>query len=279
MDKIERVSAALRIDDRDYLLGDQYKTPRNLDARAALHKRFSTNCEGWSPWVLRHIDLAETADILDIGCGTGALWKTNRDRIPGGWRIMMADFSEGMLERAKEELAAEGRRFDFVIADIQDLPFADRSFDGVVANHMLYHVPDLGRALAECHRVLKPGGSFYASTNGALNMYELWELVHTFIGDGWANPHSLLSFRVDNGASFLERYFTEVRFFGFEDHLRVTAVDALIDYFLSSETLSRPVRLRKEDFRRYLEARILRDGSIEIRKDVGIFAARRAWRA
>ena len=48
----------------------------------------------------------------------------------------------------------------------QDLPYADESFDVVAALWMLYHVPDVDRALAEVRRVLRPGGLFVAVTNG-----------------------------------------------------------------------------------------------------------------
>lgn len=50
------------------------------------------------------------------------------------------------------------------IIDIQNIPYEDNSFDLVIANMMLYHVPDLPRALAEVGRVLKPEGKLYTAT-------------------------------------------------------------------------------------------------------------------
>jgi len=54
----------------------------------------------------------------------------------------------------------------FLIAgDAQWLPFADASFDCILAMHMLYHVPDRDLAIAEMRRVLRPGGVLLALTN------------------------------------------------------------------------------------------------------------------
>ena len=59
------------------------------------------------------------------------------------------------------------------MADIRDLPFEDESFDGVVANHMLYHVPDRPQALAEIRRVLRSAGRVFATTNGGDHLQEI----------------------------------------------------------------------------------------------------------
>ena len=66
-----------------------------------------------------------------------------------------------MVELAKE------RGLDARLGDVQNLDFPDAGFDAVVAAWMLYHVPDLDRALGECARVLRPGGTFLAVTNSA----------------------------------------------------------------------------------------------------------------
>jgi ubiquinone/menaquinone biosynthesis C-methylase UbiE len=62
-----------------------------------------------------------------------------------------------------------------LVADAAWIPLADGSMDAVIANHMLYHVSDRRRALAEIHRLLRPGGRLYATTNGLGHMAELRE--------------------------------------------------------------------------------------------------------
>ena len=103
--------------------------------------------------------LAYGAEVLEVGCGTGALWANVAPLLPD-LRLTLTDLSEGMLaaaERAVSPLtnvAVAGVR----TCDVQELPFPDRSFDVAVANHMLYHVPDPLLAAAELARVLRPGG-------------------------------------------------------------------------------------------------------------------------
>src|SRR5579875_2990007 len=136
---------------------DNYAVPDNLLARIAIH-RYSTD-PSWMCWLFER----ETpggrgaARILDIGCGTGSLWTTNRERIGPHWDLTLGDTSAGMIETVRQALGPAAR---YVVADVQQLPFEDSSFDIVLANHMLYHVPDRPAAFAEVARVLRPGGRF-----------------------------------------------------------------------------------------------------------------------
>jgi SAM-dependent methyltransferase len=91
---------------------------------------------------------------------------------------------------------------DARVGDAQALPFADGSFDAALAAWMLYHVPDLDRALAELARVLRPGGRLVAVTNAEESLHELWSLLGVQ-GPGY-------SFHSDNGAEILGRHFRRV---------------------------------------------------------------------
>src|SRR5262249_55484770 len=138
--------------DHDYLRTQQYRDAANLNARIALHVLFSANRYGWHRWVFDHLlaALDDRARILEVGCGPADLWRKNLRRIPPGWRITLSDFSPGMITEAQQALTGgDLEQFTFVEADAQALPFADEAFDAAVANHMLYHVPDRPRALAE----------------------------------------------------------------------------------------------------------------------------------
>ena len=140
--------------DRTYLLEQQYATAQNLKTRIALHERFTTSSQPFPRWVFDRLRIPARADVLEVGCGNGNLWAANRDRIPSGWRLTLTDFSQGMVEEAQRRL---GDLATYEVADIQELPFASGSFDSVIANHMLYHVPDLERAFGEIERVLRSG--------------------------------------------------------------------------------------------------------------------------
>ena len=142
----------------DYL-HKQYGDLSNLDARVALHARFSTSPIDWQRWVFDQLALPADARVLELGSGPGWLWRGNVERIPAGWTVTLSDFSPGMVETARAALADSKPALRFEQIDAQAIPFEDATLDAVIANHMLYHVPDRAAALAEIRRVLVPGGS------------------------------------------------------------------------------------------------------------------------
>jgi SAM-dependent methyltransferase len=88
-----------------------------------------------------------------------------------------------MVEAAQAKLATLDRQPVIKVVDAQAIPFEDETFDAVIANHMLYHVPDRLRALGEMRRVLRSDGAFYATTVGDRHMMQLWSLVEPFVPD------------------------------------------------------------------------------------------------
>jgi len=106
--------------------------------------------------------------VLEVGCGRGEF----AERLAGaGIGVVAVDQSARMVELTR------ARGVDARLGDVQALPFADGEFDAAVANFVLYHVRDIHRALAELARVLRPGGTLVAATNGVRQLAELWELV------------------------------------------------------------------------------------------------------
>lgn len=217
------------------LLKSQYSDATNLNARINLHLLYSTNDYDWFLWIFDHFDIPPAACILELGCGPAILWQKNAHRIPQGWDITLSDFSPGMVETAQKNLADVSRDFQFQQIDAQDVPFPDDNFDAVIANHMLYHVPDRQLALAEIRRVLKPEGRFYATTVGDEHMAELRELVKRHAGDvvhPWQKEHRP-AFTLENGADQLSLWFADVTRLIHEDSLLVTEVEPLIAYIRS----------------------------------------------
>ncbi len=92
--------------------------------------------------------------FLDIGCGTGAM----SARLAKRGKVVSADFSSLALDFSKRR----GLK-NLVAADAMNLPFADNSFDALVAMDILEHLPDDCAAMSEFHRVLKTGGKVIAS--------------------------------------------------------------------------------------------------------------------
>ena len=278
-----------KIIDQSYLLNEQYKDATNLDARVRLHLLFSANQYGWHRWCFDLYALSVQARVLEIGCGPAHLWTTNLDRVPPRWRITLSDFSSGMLEQAKQNLlntwqasaslhsARPAQQFSFEVGDAEQIPFDVDVFDAVIANHMLYHVPDRPRALAEMRRVLKPGGTVYLATNGLSHLRELYELEQRFdptIDFGWSS-YSHQSFSLDEGGADVQRYFQDVRVVRYEDALNVTQAGPLVDYILSMTTTS-VARQCRADLQRFIEAELSHCGVIHISKESGMFVGVRS---
>ena len=170
-----------------------------------------------------------------MGCGPGQLWLDNLDRVPQGWGVTLSDFSPGMLDEARRNLQGASHPFAFKQLDAQDIPFPDGAFDAVVANHMLYHVPNRGKALGEMAQVSIPGGRLYAATLGLGHMKDLSDLLHKFDPD--AEPFGgrfTELFSLENGAEQIMEHFSEVDLQLYDDALVVTEAEPLVDYVLST---------------------------------------------
>lgn len=272
------------VPNQGFLLAHQYNDASKLRARQQLHARFSTNGQHLNWWMFEQLDLPPIASVLELGCGPGDLWSQNIERIPEGWDVTLTDFSPGMIEEAERTLRNSGRSFQFAVVDAQEIPYGDGSLDAVIANFMLYHVPDRQRALSQIARVLKPGGHLYAMTNGHTHLQRLRELVEILAppAERQDTPEiAANSFGLENGAEQLAAWFPQVDLRRFDDALVVTEAEPLVAYVLSSirahEILSdlpeHEIDRRVAQLRAALEHEIAERGSIRIAKDPGLFIA------
>lgn len=104
--------------------------------------------------ILRELKPLRPDRVLDLGCGTGLLTERVRREL-GVASVVGADYSPGMLEQAR----VERPDIEWVLASATALPLADASFDAVVSSEAFHWFPDQAAALAECRRILRPGGS------------------------------------------------------------------------------------------------------------------------
>ncbi len=255
------------------LLREQYKDGSNLSARIRLHQRFSTNRYGQMRWMFDRIELPENARVLELGCGTGLLWR-GRTQVPRGWRVILTDMSDGMLRETRASLAEFGHSFSYTQADAQAIPFRDESFDAVIANHMLYHVPDIPRALGEVRRVLKPSGVCYAATMGLANMKEMNELATRFFSIP-RMTESTARFGLESGEAYMRAAFSEVKLERYPDSLVITEAAPLMDYICSMRVRTRISDAQLAALRAHVESEIATHGEIRMTKDSGLFIARR----
>jgi SAM-dependent methyltransferase len=181
----------VRLDD-PAVVAAEYACEDRLATRAAAY-RFA---EGLDPHAILFEAISEVAPgrLLEVGCGRGEL----SERIARELRadVVAVDQSARMVELT----AARG--LDARLGDVQQLELPDAAFDCAIAAWMLYHVPELDRALGELARVLRPGGRLVAVTNG---------------GDHWAELYDLLgldttpfSFAAGEAGPLLESHFARV---------------------------------------------------------------------
>ena len=256
--------------DQQYLLSDQYKDASNVGDRFTLHDRFSTNTYGWHEWVFDHFNFEPKSHVLKLGCGPAYLWLKNIDRIPKGWNITLSDFSPGMLEEAQNNLRGAPQSFSFEVIDAQSIPFGSESFDGVIANHMLFHVPDRSKALSEIRRVLKCGGRLYASTVGQDHLREIGELRQRV--EAKISKPVPSEFDLDNGLDQLSPWFFEVVLHRYEDSLMVTEADPLVAYVRSS---IRVTQGKLQVLRNLIEEEITLRKALRITKQVGMYVGKK----
>jgi len=255
-----------------HYLQEQYRDASNLNARINLHERFGTSTQIWMRWVFDQLKLQPGERVLELGCGPGRLWTENQQRIPHECAVTLTDMSPGMVAEAQQNVGNDAR-FRFEVVDAQAIPFADQSFDVVVANHMLYHVPDREKAYKGVRRVLRPGGRFYTATNDQKHLHELSALLDRFNPN--PTPRSGHSFSLETGEAELARWFHQVTLHRFTSQLVVTEVEPLVAYLLSGPVKTFLKGETLAEFTEYVEQQIAAHGAIKLTPDPGLLAAMR----
>ncbi len=115
----------------------------NIRNRAEeIHEKYSTNKMGFGNWIISNYRIGKGMKVLELGCGTGDMWKNRESLIGDCSKLILSDFSEGMVAVAKENVGNYDN-IEYMVLDIQEIPYEDETFDIVIANMMLYHVPDI----------------------------------------------------------------------------------------------------------------------------------------
>ena len=259
----------IHITGADQSLKTQYLNSTNVAARIRLHSEYSVNQEGWFPWLYRMSEIQDGMNILEIGCGNGALWLENMNHIPPHVHITLSDISDGMLRDAKNSINDE--RFSFSCFNAENIPFEDESFDVVYANHMLFYCENIDLVLKECHRVLKKSGKLICSTYSKRHMKEITELVQEFDKDIVLSSDVLYErFGLDNGNNILNRYFDSVECIRYEDSIEISDSEPLINYIVSCHGNQNRILIdHYREFRDFVADKV--KNGFHITKDAGIF--------
>lgn len=269
--------AKVPIHDQKVLREEAYADDSRLAVRYRTHQLYTVEPVDFGRWTLERLPWRGGEWVLDMGCGPGGLL-CEMARQHEDWGALAGfDLSPGMIHKAVE--GATSLPIRFFVADAQAIPLPAAGFDVVLSRHMLYHVPDMDRAVAEAARVLRPGGRLLAVTNSANTMPEYFALIEQA-----ATQFPVLSspgraprrFSLEDAPSLLKPHFDQVETHILPGTLRFPSAQPFVDYVDASRALLvRPGHTETEwqevlDFvRTQVEAVITRQGHFDVTKITG----------
>ncbi len=263
------IISLIKLSNDDSNIVEHYKNAKNLNVRISLHDKYSQNKQGWFPWLFEQIDFSHINKLLEVGCGNGKLWKNNKINLRNR-EIFLSDSSQGMVDEVRKTL---GNDFNCMVFDCEKIPFKDSYFDAVIANHVLFYVYDINKALEEIRRVLNPLGVFYCSTYGSNHMKEINDIVQEFDSRIILSQTKLYDvFGLENGLDILRPYFKNIKMKRYDDCLVVDKSKPIIDYIMSCHgNQSEIIGPSLNEFREFVDSIIQEKGYIKITKDAGLF--------
>ena len=246
---------------------NQYKDTSKLDIRIMIHKKYSSNKMGFGNWISSNYNIKSNMNVLELGCGTGDMWKENL-KILNSAKLILTDFSEAMVEKAKETLN-ENENISYNVVNIEDIPYSNNAFDRVIANMMLYHVPNISKALSEVTRVLKDDGYFYCATYGENTILStIAKLLDV------ETPKDNPIFTLQNGHDILKPYFQEIKRLDYIDSLEITNIDDLINYIESLDGLHSITQMNRSTMKEIFISK-MKNGILTIPKEYGMFICKK----
>lgn len=248
----------------------QYQMTDNLNTRISVHEKYSTNKTGFGNWLFSHYDFFPGNKILELGCGTGDLWKSKLHLLDRSTLLTLTDLSENMVHATKNTLGDQNN-ISYAVVNIEEIPYNNNCFDQVIANMMLYHVPDLNRGLSEVNRVLKKDGYFYCATYGENGIIPF---IADLLKDYGITDTTNKNFTLQNGNRILKNYFSEIRRLDYEDSLAVTDINDILDYICSLSDMTSIAKLGRDTLKTVLEREMV-NGILNIPKEYGMFICRK----
>lgn len=244
----------------------QYANANNLNTRISIHDKYSTNKMGFGNWIVSNYRIDKGIKVLELGCGTGDMWKNRESLISLCSKLTLSDFSEGMVTTTKSNIG-EYDNVEYKVIDIQEIPYEDETFDVVIANMMLYHVPDIDKGLAEVRRVLKKGGHFYCATYGEHGIIEYLSKILSIYG---VEDNINKNFTLQNGYEILNKTFSKVEKLEYIDSLAVTNIDDMVEYIYSLSSMTSLNSVPKQVIKDIL-IKNATNGILNVPKEYGMF--------
>ena len=262
----------IKITNMESTIKEQYNSDKNLNLRSNLHS-YNVNKIDWDVWCFENMKFCKNDKVLELGCGNGKLWLKNKEKIETDLNITLSDFSKSMIKSAKNNLKEINMDFQYKEINAEKIPYKDETFDVIIAEHMIYFISNIEKALEEIKRVLKPNGKVYITTNSKNTMNELNELCEKFA------PNSVLSnnglserFNLEEGEKLLKKYFNNVSLNVLEGKIILSESEPLVSYKASTiQGKSILIGKKRIEFKDYLDNYIKENKQILITTKAGIF--------
>lgn len=246
---------------------EMYIKKDTLSTRLNLHDKYSVNKYGWHNWVFDQYKIKENTKILELGSGIGTTWINKVNKIPLNVKIILSDISPLMIEKLKENFH-NYNNFSFQLIDTQNIIYDDNMFDIVIANHMLYHVPNIDKAISEIKRVMKKEGCFYTTTFGENSLIELQDIYKEFSNEFKFQYTKDCSFTMENGENVLKTQFINIKKLFYKDSLEVTEINDLMEYIISYNKV--PDEIYKKIYEK-IKSKFNENNVFKIKKEQGMF--------
>ncbi|KQX47252.1 MULTISPECIES: class I SAM-dependent methyltransferase [unclassified Streptomyces] len=261
------------VTDRVRLAGSAYNGDRDLAARQSLYQWQTPRHD--LPGLVAERLVGVRGRVVDIGCGNGTfIQRLRQDRPDLG--LLGLDVSPGILLGVPGPVA---------VADATCLPLATGSVDAALALHMLYHVPDIPRAVGELARVVARDGLVVVSTNSDRDKAELDDLWQRAAGDvlgvdrGPARISLGARFSLENAPGLLGEEFGRVEVVELPGTITVRDPEPVIAHMASysawADQHDAPFDATVARARTLVADHIARHGSYEITCRSGILVCRR----
>ncbi|HEV2614582.1 MAG TPA: class I SAM-dependent methyltransferase [Gammaproteobacteria bacterium] len=250
--------------DKTLLRDEQYKDAKGYRSRLALLDYAVEKYNLWE-WTAGHYDFSQVKTVLEVGCGTGDFWNSLQANPQAFDEILLTDFSEGMLNTARETLAHSPfhEKIKFEVADVEALSYPDKKFDVVLAHLMLYHPKSPKQALSEISRVLKKEGWVGITTfNLPVQQREIWVLANKIDTRFPDYAVTIETFDEKIADKLLPEYFARILKYNDEVVVKVPKSEILVD-LMRHHPVSQMLELKEDFFTAFqIEAEkiITRDG-------------------
>jgi ubiquinone/menaquinone biosynthesis C-methylase UbiE len=260
-----------------------YASQDRLIIRSRTHDIYSYPKINFPEWVISYIPWQGDERVLDIGCGAGLYFDPVRIRLDKNGYLIAADLSYGMLKDLKS--SKQSNMIPLLNANATRIPFVSNSFDVVLANHMLYYVQDIRKAVRNIRRILRPRGYFIAATNSrhSMNRFQL-EITESLSVLGYKNrlptQKTQKHFTLESGADIIRPFFPNVQIKQIKNALIFPNTDPVLAYINSLQPSCEPLLppyLSWEDLLDQIgiqiSKKIQKEGKYTVPKITGVFIA------